>query len=79
MKTKDFHKDLLARMEACDTADALNDRVLVPFVTALEEICIARGYLLNTFGERTNLAVTGEDDAPVIYDLIEEYLDGGEG
>ncbi|GAB6054499.1 hypothetical protein JCM17960_33190 [Magnetospira thiophila] len=70
-----LHRDLLERMAACPTADTLNAQVLEPFIAALERLCVERGYLLNTFGERTNLAVTSEDDAPVIYDLIEEYLD----
>ncbi|EKV28702.1 hypothetical protein C882_0914 [Caenispirillum salinarum AK4] len=70
-----LHRDLLARMEQCQTAESLNDEVIIPFVAALEKVCAARGYVLNIFGETANLAVSDEEAAPVIYDLIDEYLD----
>lgn len=70
-----LHRDLLARMEECQTAESLNDEVIIPFVAALEKVCAARGYVLNIFGESANLAVSDDESAPVIYDLIDEYLD----
>ncbi len=70
-----FSREILERMEACPDADTLNDRVLAPFMAALETLCAGRGYLINTYGTSGNLAVTGEDEAPVIFDLIEDYLD----
>ena len=62
-------------MEKCDTADTLNDNVIVPFIAALESVCGARGYVLNIYGEKSNVVLTNEADAPAIYELIEEYLD----
>ncbi len=44
-------RDLFKRMEAEKTAEALNDNVIIPFAAALEEICRARGYVLNIYGE----------------------------
>lgn len=73
-----FAKALVRRMEACPDAERLNDRVLQPFIAALEAVCGARGYVLNVYGESANLAFTGdEDDAESIYQLIEAYLEGG--
>jgi len=63
----DLRKLLLERMEACQTAEALNDRVILPFIQALEDVCGARGYVLNIYGD--------EDAAEEIYALIESYLD----
>ena len=68
----DLRKLLLERMEACQTAEALNDRVILPFIQALEDVCGARGYVLNIYGEQANLTFTGDEE---IYDLIESYLD----
>jgi len=62
-------------MEKCDTADGLNNNVIVPFIAALESVCGARGYVLNIYGEKSNVVLTNEADAPAIYELIEEYLD----
>lgn len=72
----DLQQLLLERMEACQTAEALNDRVILPFVRALEDVCGARGYVLNIYGEQANLTFTGDEDAAEeIYALIESYLD----
>ena len=72
----DLRKLLLERMEACQTAEALNDRVILPFIQALEDVCGARGYVLNIYGEQANLTFTGDEDAAEeIYALIESYLD----
>jgi len=67
---------LHARMEAADTAEALNDAVLIPFAAALEDVCEARGYRLNVRGERLNLVFSGDEaDAEAIYRLVEDYLE----
>lgn len=71
--------DLIARMEACDTAEKLNDDVLMPFVLALEKVCGARGYVMNVYGESANMVFTGNpDDAETLYQIIEAYLDDQE-
>ncbi len=67
-------------MEKCESADALNDNVIVPFIVALESVCGALGYVLNIYGEKSNVVLTNEADAPALYEIIEEYLDSlGEG
>ncbi len=68
-------RDLFARMEAAPDAQSLNDNVIIPFAAALEEVCEARGYVLNIFGEKSNIVFSGDDaDAKAIYKLVEEYL-----
>ncbi len=68
-------RTLFKKMEAEKTADGLNDNVIVPFAAALENVCGARGYVLNIFGEKSNIVFTGnEADARAIYKLIEDYL-----
>ena len=75
-QTPDQLMKMLSRsMEQCDTAEKLNDAVIVPFISALESVCSARGYVLNIYGEKSNVVLTNEADAPVIYSLIEDYLD----
>ena len=69
-------RSLSELMEKCESADILNDNVIVPFITALETVCGARGYVLNIYGEKSNVVLTNEADAPALYELIEEYLDG---
>ena len=71
----EFSKDLLARMADQSTADALNRNVIEPFVAALESVCAERGYVLNIYGERSNLIFSTEDHAEAIYSLVEQYLD----
>ena len=67
---------LSTQMEACPDAESLNDRVLIPFVAALEKVCGARGYVLNIFGETSNLIFTGNEAySHEIYKLVEKYLD----
>ena len=68
-------RSLAKSMEQCSTAEQLNDNVIVPFVSALETVCAARGYVLNIYGEKSNVVFTNEADAPVIYSLVEDYLD----
>jgi len=67
---------LAQRMEACPDAESLNDQVIIPFVAALENVCAARGYLMNIYGESANVVFSGDsDDAEAIYRMVEDYLD----
>ena len=68
-------RSLSKLMEKYESADALNDNVIVPFITALETVCGARGYVLNIYGEKSNIVLTNEADAPALYEVIEDYLD----
>ncbi len=62
-------------MGACPDAESLNNEVLIPFATALERICGKRGYVLNIYGETSNIIFTGDpDDSEEIYMMIENYL-----
>lgn len=71
-----FLADLIARMDACPTAESLNDQVLMPFVLAMEKVCGARGYALNIYGESANLVFSGDpEDTEAIYQIVEAYLD----
>ena len=68
-------RQLFLKMEAEKTAEGLNDNVIIPFAAALEEVCEARGYVLNIFGDKSNIVFTGNQaDAQAIYEMIEEYL-----
>ncbi len=68
----------LAQMAQHETAEALNDNVISPFIGALETVCAERGYLLNIYGESSNLVFSNEEDAEAIYALVEQYLDDRE-
>lgn len=70
-----FLDDLNGRMENCPTAEQLNTEVITPFIQALVNVCDARGYVLNIYGEHCNLAITPEDHAEDLFQLIESYLD----
>ena len=71
-----FMADLIARMDACPTAESLNDQVLMPFVLALEKVCGARGYAMNIYGDNANLVFSGNsEDTEAIYQIVEAYLD----
>jgi len=71
-----FMRDLIARMDACGTAEKLNDEVLMPFVLALEKVCGARGYVMNIYGETANIVFSGNaEDAEAIYQIVEAYMD----
>ena len=62
-----FMRQLAERMEACPDAESLNDQVLIPFAAALENICGARGYVLNIYGETSNIVFSGDpDDAELL-------------
>ncbi|NQV84541.1 MAG: hypothetical protein HQ494_12045 [Rhodospirillales bacterium] len=68
-------RTLFKKMEAEKSAEGLNDNVIIPFAAALEEVCEARGYMLNIFGDKSNIVFTGDKaDAEAIYNMIEEYL-----
>ena len=72
----DLMRLLAERMEACADAESLNDNVIIPFVAALEKVCGASGYVMNIYGETSNIAFTGDpDDSEAIYRLVEAYLD----
>lgn len=66
---------LAGEMERHQTAEALNDNVLIPFMAALEKVAEARGYVLNIYGEQSNLVFTSDEHAEQIYHLVEGYLD----
>jgi len=69
-------RELAQRMEACPDAETLNDQVIIPFAAALETICAARGYMLNIYGETSNIVFTGDtNDTEMVYRIVEEYLD----
>jgi len=68
-------RTMIARMEDCPTAETLNENVIMPFALALEKVCAARGYLMNIYGESSNIVASSQEDAETIYHLIEEYLD----
>ena len=69
-------RELAQRMEACPDAETLNDQVIMPFAAALETICAARGYMLNIYGETSNIVFTGDtNDTEMVYRIVEEYLD----
>ena len=69
-------RQLAERMEACPDAESLNDQVLIPFAAALENVCGARGYVLNIYGETSNIVFSGDpDDAEALYCLIDDYLE----
>ncbi|NQU62572.1 MAG: hypothetical protein HQ512_15675 [Rhodospirillales bacterium] len=73
-------RSLFERMEAEADAEALNDNVITPFIAALEEVCEARGYQLNIYGEKSNIVFSGsEADAEAIYKMVEDYLTAKEG
>ena len=73
---EDLMRSLFERMERHDSVEALNDNVIIPFAAALEEICRARGYVLNIHGEQSNIVFTGDEgDAEAIYRLVEDYLE----
>lgn len=72
---KAFTSDLKKRMESCPTAEQLNAEVITPFIQALVNVCDARGYVLNIYGEHCNLAITPEDHAEALFQVIEDYLD----
>jgi len=72
----DLMRRLAERMEACPDAESLNNQVLIPFAAALETVCGARGYVLNVYGETSNIVFSGDpDDAETLYRMIDDYLE----
>ncbi len=76
---KALREDLLSRMAQYSDAESLNDNVITPFVSALEAVCADRGYVLNIYGEGSNLVVSSPEDASVIFQLVEDYFAAQEG
>ncbi len=70
-----LQEQFLAQMAEHETAEDLNDKLIAPFIAALETVCAERGYLLNISGESSNLVFSSEDDAEAIYGLVEQYFD----
>ena len=68
-------KNLSAEMAKHSNIEALNKNVIMPFIEALEKVSRSRNYVLNIYGLRSNLVFTSEEDAEVIYQLIEHYLE----
>ena len=76
LKARDFMESLIKRMESCPNAESLNKEVLMPFAAALEAVCGARGYVLNIYGETSNIIFTGDpDDAEEIFRSVDSYLE----
>lgn len=71
---KSLREDLLARMAQFSDAESLNENVITPFVSALEAVCADRGYVLNIYGEGSNLVISTPEDASVIFQLVEDYF-----
>jgi hypothetical protein len=76
--TNTLRDDLLARMAEYPDAESLNENVITPFVSALETVCSDRGYVLNIYGEGSNLVVSSQEDASVIFQLVEDYFSAQE-
>ena len=70
----EFTNEVVARMARHATAEALNEHVIMPFAVALEAVCQERGYILNIYGESSNLVVSSEEDAQAIFEIIEKYF-----
>ena len=68
-------KYLVREMEKCNDVSALNENVIIPFISALEKTADARSYVLNIYGRKSNLVFTSEEDSEAIYNIVEEYLD----
>ena len=75
---KSLREDLLARMAQYSNAETLNENVITPFVSALETVCADRGYVLNIYGQGSNLVISTPDDASVIFQLVEDYFSAQE-
>ena len=74
-KGGEFTNELVTRMARHATAESLNENVITPFAAALEAVCRERGYILNIYGDSSNLVVSNEEDAQAIYQLIEDYFE----
>ena len=76
---KALREEMLARMAEYPDAESLNDNVITPFVAALEAVCADRGYVLNIYGEGSNLVVSSPEDASIIFQLVEDYFAAQDG
>ena len=74
-KGGEFTNELVTRMARHATAESLNENIITPFAAALEAVCRERGYILNIYGDSSNLVVSNEEDAQAIYQLIEDYFE----
>jgi hypothetical protein len=74
-KGGEFTNELVTHMARHATAESLNENVITPFAAALEAVCRERGYILNIYGDSSNLVVSNEEDAQAIYQLIEDYFE----
>ena len=72
---KKLMKYLVREMEKCNDVSALNENVIIPFISALEKTADSRSYVLNIYGRKSNLVFTNEEDSEAIYNIVEEYLD----
>tara|TARA_R110001606_G_scaffold251461_1_gene399453 strand:- start:92 stop:406 length:315 start_codon:yes stop_codon:yes gene_type:complete len=75
---RNFGDEMLERMAQYDNAESLNDNIITPFAAALEKVCSDRGYVLNVYGESSNLVVSNDEDAEAIFQLVEEYFEARE-
>ena len=78
-EAREFASQLAVRMARYTDAESLNDNVITPFSAALEKVCHERGYVLNIYGDSSNLVISSEEDAEAIFQLVEEYFEAKEG
>ena len=74
----EFADELVDRMARYTDAESLNDHIITPFAAALETVCSDRGYVLNIYGDTSNLVVSNEEDAEAIFQLVENYFQAKE-
>jgi|GEM_PF-649627 len=75
-KSESAVANLIKGMDGLKTADALNDKAIQPFIKALEDICRARGYVMNIYTDGANLIVTGDSESSeAVYEIVDNYLD----
>ena len=75
-KSQSAVANLIKGMDGLKTAEALNDKAIQPFLTALEDICRARGYVMNIYTDGANLIVTGDSESSeAVYEIVDNFLD----
>jgi hypothetical protein len=74
MTAEQLHTLLFNEMKQHSTIEDLNRTVIIPFISALEEICDKRQYVINTYGEASNLVFSTPDCAEQLYEYIDDYL-----
>lgn len=77
-ETNEFADQLVEQMARYSDAESLNEHIITPFAAALEKVCSDRGYVLNIYGDTSNLIVSNEEDAEAIFQLVEEYFEAKE-